>query len=96
MPAVESGYTGATFYCGRKIAKRTEETTGAPHKSYFQDRFCRGFVEEKAVKERVQGPPGPEREIPGWKVSRPAPVRVAPEPPGRNSSRPGRVARYNI
>jgi len=38
MLPVESGYTGVTFCCGRRIAKRTEETTGALHKSYFQDR----------------------------------------------------------
>jgi len=27
-----------TSYFGRRIAKRTEETTGAPYKNYFQDR----------------------------------------------------------
>jgi len=42
MLPVESGYTGVTFCCGRRIAKRTEETTGASHKSYFQDRWNEG------------------------------------------------------
>jgi len=38
MLPVESCYTGVTFCCGRRIAKRTEETTGASHNRYFQDR----------------------------------------------------------